>query len=104
MPDHFYVYPAYLARGLSRSDGRRLPAGDAVLDATLEEIVAAAKRLGFRAEAEPEKHYPRRVYAFEGRVKVTKKTGTTKTTFLRAVAAELRRSRPAPPKAAPAKK
>lgn len=94
MPDHFYVYPAYLGRSLSRRAGRRLPAAEAVADATAEEIVAAAKRLGFKAEAEPEKNYPRRYFAYEGRVKVTKKAGTTKTAFLRAVAAEVRRQRP----------
>jgi signal recognition particle subunit SEC65 len=95
MPDHFYVYPAYLGRGLTRADGRRLPEADTVADATVEEIVAAAKRLGFKAEAEPLKQYPRRFYALEGRVKVAKRTGTTKTAFLRAVAAEVRRQRPA---------
>ncbi len=98
MPDHFYVYPAYLHRGLSRADGRRLPESEAVADATAEEIVTAAKRLGFKAEAEPAKQYPRRFYAYEGRVKVTKKAGTSKAAFLRAVAAEVRRVRPAAPK------
>jgi len=98
MPDHFYVYPAYLGRGLSRSDGRRLPESEAVADATAEEIVAAAKRLGFKAEVEAGKQYPRRFYANEGRVKVTKKGGTTKAAFLRAVAAEVRKQRPAAPK------
>jgi signal recognition particle subunit SEC65 len=98
MPDHFYVYPAYLGRGLSRRAGRRLPATEAVAEASADEIVTAAKRLGFKAEAESEKQYPRRFFAYEGRVKVTKKAGTTKTVFLRAVAAELRRQRPAPAK------
>jgi len=95
MPDHFYVYPSYLGRGLSRADGRRLPEADAVADVTVDEIVQAAKRLGYKAEAETEKHYPRRFFAYEGRVKVTKRPGTTKTTFLRAVAADVRKHRPA---------
>jgi signal recognition particle subunit SEC65 len=94
MPDHFYVYPAYLGRGLTRRAGRRLPEAESVADATSEEIVAAAKRLGFKAEAEPTKQYPRRFFAYEGRVKVMKRDGTTKSAFLRAVAAELRRQRP----------
>jgi signal recognition particle subunit SRP19 len=98
MPDHFYVYPAYLGRGLTRRDGRRLPESEAVADATSEEILVAAKRLGFKAEVEADKQYPRRFYAFEGRVKVTKKGGTTKAAFLRAVAAEVRKQRPAAPK------
>jgi signal recognition particle subunit SRP19 len=98
MPDHFYVYPAYLGRGLSRTDGRRLPEAEAIADATAEEIVTAAKRLGFKAEVEAGKQYPRRFYAHEGRVKVTKKGGVTKAAFLHAVAAEVRKQRPAAPK------
>jgi signal recognition particle subunit SRP19 len=98
MPDHFYVYPAYLGRTLSRKDGRRLPESQAVPDVTVEEIVQAAKRLGFKAEAEPEKQYPRRFFTYDGRVKVTKRAGTTKTAFLRAVAADVRKHRPAGPK------
>ncbi|HXW67782.1 MAG TPA: signal recognition particle subunit SRP19/SEC65 family protein [Thermoplasmata archaeon] len=95
MPDHFYVYPAYLGRGLSRRAGRRLPESEAVADATAEEIAQAAQRLGYRAELESAKQYPRRFFAYEGRVKVTKRAGTTKTTLLRALAAEVRRHRPA---------
>jgi signal recognition particle subunit SEC65 len=95
MPDHFYVYPAYVGRGLSRKDGRRVPEADAVADVTAEEIVQAAKRLGFKAEAEPDKQYPRRYFTYGGRVKVVKRSGTTKAAFLRAVAAEVRKVRPA---------
>ena len=93
MPDHFYVYPAYLAKGLSRDDGRRLPAAAAIADVTAEEIAAAAKRLGAKAEVEADKHYPRQAHQYGGRVKVVKKTGTTKAAFLRAVANELARQR-----------
>jgi len=55
MPDHFYVYPAYLGRGLSRTGGRRVPESESLPDRTAEEIVDAAKRLGFRAELESAK-------------------------------------------------
>jgi signal recognition particle subunit SEC65 len=95
MPDHFYVYPAYLGRGLSRREGRRLPDLEALTEVTSEEIVQAAKRLGFKAEVEAEKQYPRRFFVYDGRVKVTKRSGTTKTAFLRAVAADVRKHRPA---------
>jgi signal recognition particle subunit SRP19 len=95
MPEHFYVYPAYLGRQLSRRAGRRLPASEAVADVTTEEIVQAAKRLGFKVEVEAEKHYPRRYFVYEGRVKVTKKAGTSKTAFLKAVAADVKKHRPA---------
>jgi signal recognition particle subunit SEC65 len=95
MPDYFYVYPAYLAKGLSRADGRRLPADRALVDVTADEIALAAKKLGYKAEAEPAKHYPRQFFTYAGRVKVTKRAGATKTAFLTAVAVELARARTA---------
>jgi len=95
MPDHFFVYPAYLGRGLTRRDGRRLPAPLALADVSTEEIVQAAKRLGYRAEIEATKQYPRQFFTYAGRVKVTKKAGTSKAGFLKAVASELARQRAA---------
>ena len=89
MADHFYVYPANLARGLSRSDGRRVPEPTTMKDVTVEGIAQAAKRLGFRVEVEAGKQYPRLVPSYGGRVKVTKKGGVSKSQFLRLVAAEL---------------
>jgi signal recognition particle subunit SEC65 len=98
MPDHFFVYPAYLAKGLSRQEGRRLEADRALADVTLEEIAAAAKRLGMKVEIEADKHYPRQSHLYAGRVRVTKKAGTSKGGFLRALAGELARQRAAPGK------
>jgi signal recognition particle subunit SEC65 len=95
MPDHFYIYPAYLGRGLSRKGGRRVPEPQSVPDLTPEEIVAAVKRLGFRAELEADKQYPRRFFDYSGRIKVTKKGGTSKARFLKELAAELHKQRAA---------
>ncbi len=89
MADHFYVYPAYLARGLSRADGRRVAEPTTMKDVTVDAIAQAAKRLGYRVEVEVEKQYPRLVPSYGGRVKVTKKGGVSKSQFLRLVAAEL---------------
>jgi signal recognition particle subunit SRP19 len=91
MPDHIYVYPGYLAKGGSRSDGRRVPSELAVTDATIEVIVAAAKGLGFKAEPEPEKSYPRLFYQYSGRVKITKRPGVSKTKLLKMLAEEIHR-------------
>jgi signal recognition particle subunit SEC65 len=91
MPDYFYVYPAYLARGSSRARGRRVPAPIAPSDVSLEEILQAARAMGFEATAEPEKSYPRQFYRYDGRVKIAKKAGVTKTSFLRRLASELQR-------------
>jgi signal recognition particle subunit SEC65 len=96
MPDHFYIYPTYLARGGSRKDGRRVPAPLGLADLTAEEIVAAAQHLGYKAELEGQKVYPRTSAESGGRVKVTKKGirgSTTKAEFLRVVAGEVARRR-----------
>jgi signal recognition particle subunit SRP19 len=95
MADHFYVYPAYLTDDASRSLGRRVPRTLSTGPVTLDEIVTAARSLGFTVEPEPEKNYPRRPHRFEGRVKVTKRAGTTKAAFLGALAAELQKTHPA---------
>jgi signal recognition particle subunit SEC65 len=96
MPDHFFVYPAYLGRKGTRALGRRLPTSLAVTDVTIERIVEAARKLGFTAVAEPTKAYPRSPLSTPGRVRVTKRPGVHKTEFLRSLAAELRASSPGP--------
>ncbi len=98
MPDHVYVYPAYLAKDGSRADGRRVPATRAPPSATVEQILAAAKSLGLRAEAEPDRGYPREGRSEAGRVKVTKKAGLTKTRMLRMLADEIRKTGTPPPR------
>jgi signal recognition particle subunit SEC65 len=92
MPDHFYVYPAYFEK-TSRASGRRVPATDGLPDVSAQEVAEAAKRLGLKAEVEAGKQYPRRFFTYAGRVKVTKKAGTTKAAFLHALARELKRHR-----------
>lgn len=93
MPDHFYVYPGYLARGASRAEGRRVPPSATIPDVTVEDIAEAAKRLGYRVEVEANKQYPRTVPSFAGRVKVAKHAGVSKSKFLRQVAAEVEKHR-----------
>jgi len=92
MPEHFYVYPAYVEK-VPRAAGRRVASADSLVDVSAEEIVEAAQRLGRKAEVEASKQYPRRFFTYAGRVKVAKKAGTTKTEFLRALARELQRHR-----------
>jgi signal recognition particle subunit SEC65 len=94
MPDHFYIYPAYLTKELSRALGRRIPIAGALPDVTADEIVQAARALGFKAEVESDKQYPRQFYTYAGRVKVVKKGGITKSRFLTQLAHEIHRRRP----------
>jgi signal recognition particle subunit SRP19 len=92
MPDHFYVYPAYLTSGTPRAQGRRIPSDVAVPEAPVEAIVRAARALGYDAVAEAEKQYPRQSHLYAGRVKVTKRGAVPKARFLLDLAAELRRA------------
>ncbi len=96
MPDHFYIYPAYLERGTSRASGRRVGAAEAVEEVTTERIVLAARALGYRVEAESGKQYPRQVDRYAGRVKVVKKPGISKAKALREIAAAIKDAGPAP--------
>jgi signal recognition particle subunit SEC65 len=95
MPDHFYVYPAYLDGATPRALGRRVSTGDAAPNVTLAEVVAAALSLGVKVTAEPDKQYPPRFFTYAGRAKVPKKAGLTKTKFLRDLAKEIHRRRAA---------
>jgi signal recognition particle subunit SEC65 len=91
MPDHFYVYPSYLKRSVPRSEGRRVPASEAVGgDLTAEAMADAGRALGFKVEVEP-KHYPKEAWRAEGRIKVLKKKGVTKGQFMVRLAHELNR-------------
>jgi signal recognition particle subunit SEC65 len=92
MPEHFYVYPAYVEK-VPRASGRRVPAEDGLSDVSAQELLEAAKRLGVKAELEADKQYPRRFFTYAGRLKVTKKAGTSKAAFVRALARELKRHR-----------
>jgi signal recognition particle subunit SEC65 len=92
MPDHFYIYPSYL-NSASRALGRRVPKDSLPRgELTLEEYLKAVKSLGFEAIIEEGKQYPRSSWKVEGRLKVTKKPGTTKNKLLKMLAAELLKS------------
>jgi signal recognition particle subunit SEC65 len=93
MPDHFYVYPSYLSRQATRALGRRVPQAIAPASTSLETLAEATQRLGFSAVVEADKAYPRDPLAL-GRLKVTKRPGTSKAAFLRQLAEDLRSHTP----------
>lgn len=92
MPDHFFVYPEYLLRGSSRALGRRVPSDLALAEVNLDQIVAAARALGYKVEPEPGKQYPRQEYRFAGRARVTKNGRESKAAFLRRLAEQLKKT------------
>ncbi len=62
----------YFNSSLSREKGRRIPLDIAVKDPKLEELIEAAKRLGYSPEPETVKH-PKRMWSPSGYVSIEKR-------------------------------
>jgi signal recognition particle subunit SRP19 len=80
------IWPAYLDRELSRSEGRRVPQSAAVPEPTVDEIARAAGQVGYDVVIEREKTYPRE-YDPRGRVLIEDADDAGKSDLLQAVAA-----------------
>ena len=80
------IWPAYLDRELSRSEGRRVPRSAAVPAPTVDEIASAAGQVGYDVVIEREKTYPRE-YEPRGRVLIQNADDAGKSDLLQAVAA-----------------
>ncbi|EMA47560.1 signal recognition particle subunit SRP19 [Halococcus saccharolyticus] len=80
------IWPAYLDRELSRSEGRRVPRSSAVPEPTVDEIARAAGQVGYDVVIEREKTYPRE-YEPRGRVLIENADDAGKSDLLQAVAA-----------------
>ena len=70
---HYYVYPEYLDKTLTRKEGRRLPLEQALKNPTITEIRLAAEKLGFNYEIRKEAAYPRHVWEANGLILIEKK-------------------------------
>ncbi|PSQ17453.1 signal recognition particle protein Srp19 [Halobacteriales archaeon QS_8_69_26] len=64
------IYPAYLDRNCTRSEGRRVPEDVAVEDPTVEEIAKAVQQVGYDAVIERDVSYSREHWQDRGRVLV----------------------------------
>ena len=62
------IWPQYLDKDLSLSEGRKISQEIAVSKPTINEIEKALKRLGFTYEIEKGKAYPGKWYEKSGRV------------------------------------
>ncbi|MFB6235218.1 MAG: signal recognition particle subunit SRP19 [Halopenitus sp.] len=80
------IYPAYIDRDLSRSEGRRVAEDQAVEDPDVDEIAEAVQQVGYDAVIERDKSYSRE-YDPRGRVVVKGTEDTTKNDLIQAVAA-----------------
>ena len=64
------IWPQYLDKDLSLSEGRKISEEIAISKPTINEIERALKRLGFTYEIERDKAYPGKWYEKSGRVLV----------------------------------
>lgn len=64
------IWPQYMNKNLSLSQGRKISKEDAVSDPTLSEIERALKRLGFTYTVDKNRGYPGKWYEKSGRVLV----------------------------------
>jgi len=71
--DKYVIWPAYIDKGNSRSDGRIIPRKISITSPELKEIVQAAKELGLNPTVERDKAYPKSWWKVSGRVLVDKK-------------------------------
>ena len=67
------IWPAYVDKGNSRSDGRVISRKISVTSPELKEIVQAANELGLNPVVERDKAYPKSWWKVSGRVLVDKK-------------------------------
>ena len=72
MAEKIVIWPAYLAAGKTRSEGRIISRKDAVKSPKVEEIEKVARALNLKPEVEKEKAYPKTHWEKSGRVLVTK--------------------------------
>jgi signal recognition particle subunit SRP19 len=92
--DKFVLWPHYFDRALSRAQGRRVGADQAVKGPDAKWIEVAAKRLGLDPELEEKASHPSVPYEKSGRVLIARK-GKPKQTWLHEVAAKMRESQDA---------
>lgn len=64
------IWPQYLDKNLSLSEGRKIAKEDAVREPTVNDIEKALKRLGLEYEVQKEFSYPGKWYEKSGRVLV----------------------------------
>jgi signal recognition particle subunit SRP19 len=66
------IWPAYIDSTKTRSEGRIISKKNAVSNPTIDEIAAAALKMGLSAEVERDKSYPRQWWEESGRVFILK--------------------------------
>lgn len=92
--DHLILWLNYFDKRLSRREGRRVKKDIAVFEPTLEELINAAKKLGYKeVESNPNARYPRRWYERSAYIMIEKLN--KKEVVLKEIAAALYKCRQA---------
>jgi len=87
--DGHVIWPIYFDRAVARSKCRRVPENLAIKNPNAEQIAAAARRLGWRAEIEPGGH-PALWWKKTGKVLVKPNKPMKKNEVIRRLAVALR--------------
>ncbi|VVB71471.1 Signal recognition particle 19 kDa protein [uncultured archaeon] len=84
------IWPIYFDAARSRSDGRMVPLQSAVSDPSLDMVITASLKAGFKPEIEREKRHPKLWHQAEaaGRILVVK--NGPKSAVLKRIAASLK--------------
>ncbi|MFX1256753.1 MAG: signal recognition particle subunit SRP19/SEC65 family protein [Promethearchaeota archaeon] len=85
-------WPQYFEAKRSKSNGRRLPKNLAIEKVTTNEILKAARKLGYQAEKEGTFRYPKTWWENPGRVAINTK-GKKKSKIILEIAKEIRKMR-----------
>lgn len=75
MPDKdmLVIWPLYFDVNRSRSEGRAVSLNDAIKEPSIDDIITAALKSGFKPEIEREKRHPKNWHESAGRILVLKK-------------------------------
>lgn len=85
------VWPQYLDKNLSLSEGRKISKEDAVAEPSISEIERALKRLGLTYTIDKERAYPGKWYEKSGRVLV--EWDKTKLELIREISSKIKEIR-----------
>ena len=85
------VWPQYINKNLSLSEGRKVSKEIAVSDPTLNDIERALKRMGLSMSVQKEKSYPGKWYEKSGRILV--ESDLKKLDLLKSICEEIKKMR-----------
>jgi signal recognition particle subunit SRP19 len=91
--ENFVIWTVYFNQDLSRKRGRKLPKRECVQNPKLEELVTAARKLGFQVASFKKARYPSCWWIKDnGYIMISKDAGK-KLDIIREIAKEIRRMR-----------